>query len=239
MTLSTSSGIIFTGFPIFLLPLGWSLGSPLVWPTSGSARARKGPKAQGIDRKTLSLPPEYNHSRDGGVSAHLHSSSSYVSLVPVCSDRIDWRSVSYRSVSPLPSYFESSHHSWRSSSAPRKSSSKATGPPSPLSPTFFPVVFFPVLYISVKLIMRVCTVRPDEMDFVTNVPAEFNVMTCIPVFFLLSLGLGLTHAHIDTMIHRARTGWRYFGYGWYVSVFESPFVRAHVRCLDVMAPSRT
>ena len=53
--------------------------------------------------------------------------------------------------------------------------------------------------------MRVRTVQPDEIDFVTNL-AEFDAMTCVPAFFLLSLGLGLTHARIDTMIHCPGTG---------------------------------
>jgi amino acid transporter len=41
---------------------------------------------------------------------------------------------------------------------------------------YFPIMFFPVLYIGAKLVMRVPTVRPEEMDFVTNV-AEFDAMT--------------------------------------------------------------
>ncbi|KAG8221744.1 amino acid permease [Butyriboletus roseoflavus] len=41
---------------------------------------------------------------------------------------------------------------------------------------YFPIMFFPVLYISAKLVMRVRTVKPAEMDFVTNV-AEFDAMT--------------------------------------------------------------
>ena len=98
-------------------------------------------------------------------------------------------------------------------------------------------MFFPVLYILAKLIMRVHTVRPDEMDFVTNV-AEFDAMTCVPVFFSLSLGIGLTHARIDTMIHRPRTGSRHFGYGWCVFRVRVP-CRSAQRAVDVdvMAPS--
>ncbi|KAG9311192.1 amino acid permease [Chiua virens] len=41
---------------------------------------------------------------------------------------------------------------------------------------YFPIMFFPVLYIGARLVMRTRTIRPEEMDFVTNV-AEFDAMT--------------------------------------------------------------
>ncbi|KAI9567934.1 amino acid permease [Boletus coccyginus] len=42
--------------------------------------------------------------------------------------------------------------------------------------TYFPPMFFPVLYVGAKLVMRVPTVRVDELDFVSDV-AEFDAMT--------------------------------------------------------------
>ena len=50
---------------------------------------------------------------------------------------------------------------------------------------YFPIMFFPVLYISAKLVMRVRTIQPDEMDFVTNV-AEFDAMTCVPASLVVA-----------------------------------------------------
>ena len=43
---------------------------------------------------------------------------------------------------------------------------------------YFPIVFFPILYLAAKRVMRVHSVKADDMDFVTNV-AEFNAMTCV------------------------------------------------------------
>ncbi|KAF8431958.1 amino acid permease [Boletus edulis BED1] len=41
---------------------------------------------------------------------------------------------------------------------------------------YLPIMLFPLLYLSAKLVMRVRTIRPDEMDFVSDV-AEFDAMT--------------------------------------------------------------
>lgn len=39
-------------------------------------------------------------------------------------------------------------------------------------------MLFPVLYIAAKFVTGTRTIKPDEMDFVTNV-AEFDAMPCV------------------------------------------------------------
>ncbi|KAI9567928.1 amino acid permease [Boletus coccyginus] len=66
---------------------------------------------------------------------------------------------------------------------------------------YFPIIFFPVLYVSAKLVMRVPTVRADDMDFVSDV-AEFDAMTCVP---LCCREQRILTMRTDTMTRHPRT----------------------------------
>ncbi|KAH0826384.1 amino acid transporter [Lanmaoa asiatica] len=171
MTLGTSSGIVFTWLANFTATAGL-----VTWFGIGLTYLRfyNGLKAQGIDRRTLPFAPRVQPF--AGWWCICGSGFVLFVRVPsffVCSDHTD---------TPPSSRRSRATYAYALLSSPLLQFSawevflKGNWSTATFVTDYLPIMLFPVLYVAAKLVMRVPTVKPHEMDFVTNV-AEFDAMT--------------------------------------------------------------